>query len=265
MTSAIDSPVRHVRTPKALVAAVFRPQNYAGVFRTLAICATPIDFLKRYLSNGGSYPAVVKLRSPTGPLHLTTYTSDDVQTINEIFFRNDYVSAEKNTVIVDFGSNIGISASYFLSRNREAFVYCFEPLPQNYERLRKQLVPFEGRYKLDSVAVGLTAGTVRFGWEPTGRYGGVGRETGSWIDVECKDSNEVLRAIIVERGAIDLLKIDIETLEKAVTARIPTDLAAKIRHIVVEYPFAENPLSATHRMIRNGSITTFVRTAAASA
>ncbi len=42
------------------------------------------------------------------------------------------------SVVVDFGSNIGISALYFLTRNQDIKVYLFEPVPQNILRLKKK-------------------------------------------------------------------------------------------------------------------------------
>jgi hypothetical protein len=96
--------------------------------------------------------------------------------------------------------------------------------------------------------------------EQSGRYGGVGRETGETIEVECVDSNEVLSRVLEAHGSIDILKIDIETLEKQVTERIPPEIAARINKIYVEYIFDTNPLAKTHRMKRIGPLMThFIR------
>ncbi len=258
--SSLDSKVRHRRSLGSLARAVLRPANYAGVIETFRLCREPVDFLSRYIGNRGNYPKSIRLVTPIGDIAPTIFSPDDVQTINEIFFRGDYRTDIDIGVVVDFGSNIGISASYFLSRNTHAHIYCYEPLPNNVARLQANLAPFAGRFDLAQVAVGESSGVVRFGWEPTGRYGGVGRDTGAWIDVECVDSNEVLKQVIERHGHIDLLKIDIETLEKVVTERIPADLARRIGHIVVEFPFADNPLAATHRMVRNNYVTAFLPT-----
>lgn len=259
MEDGLDSRVRHRRTPGAVATAALRPQNYAGLARMITLARQPIDFLRRYVTNRGSYPATIVLRTPTGPLSLEVYSRDDVATINEIFFRCDYDVGFVSDVVVDFGSNIGVSAAYFLTRGPRCFVYCFEPFEQNTTRLRRNLKPFEGRFALAPVALGQTSGTVRFGWEPTGKYGGVGRDTGQWIDVECRDSNEVLRAIIAEHGHIDLLKIDVETLEKVLTERIPHELLVNIRSLSVEYTFESNPLAGTHDWERRNAVTVFTR------
>lgn len=254
---SLDSVARHRRTPAVILRALFERRHYVAAANALAKVDAPIDFLKRYVSNGGQYPADITVRTPQGPITLTTYSPDDVQTINEIFLRGDYDAPANGQVVVDFGSNIGISAAFFLSRRPDAVIYCHEPVPRNIERLKQNLAQFGDRVTLAETAVGLENGMVQFGWEPTGRYGGVGRETGAWIEVPCADSNEVLAAIIAKHGRINTLKIDIETLEAAVTSRIPPELSDKIDNVVVEYPFATNPLAATHVMERRHFVTLF--------
>jgi FkbM family methyltransferase len=240
---SLDSVARHRRTPGVILRALFERRHYVAAANALAKVDAPVDFLKRYVTNGGTYPADITVRTPMGPITLATYSPDDVQTINEIFLRGDYDAPDDGQVVVDFGSNIGISAAFFLSRRADAVIYCHEPVPRNIERLKHNLAQFGSRVTLAETAVGLENGLVQFGWEPTGRYGGVGRE--------------VLAAIIAKHGRINTLKIDIETLEAAVTSRIPPELSDRIDNVVVEYPFETNPLSATHVMERRHFVTLF--------
>ena len=250
----------HQRTLKALATAPFDRRHYRSLGNILRHAEQPVDFLRRYVWRSGAYPAVIPIRGRDGErLEVTVHSAEDMQTINEIFFRNDYPVTGRERVVVDFGSNIGISALWFLSSAPGAFAYLYEPVPQNIERLRANLVPFEGRFALAEVAVGLEAGEVAFGVEESGRYGGIGRRTGQTITVACVDSNAVLAEIIERHGGIDILKIDIETLEEAVTARIPDALARRIAAIYVEYPFRTNPLARTHRMVRDSFVTHFLR------
>lgn len=254
---SLDSVVRHRRSASVILRALFERRHYVAAANAMAKVDAPIDFLKRYVTNGGRYPAQITVRTPQGPITLTTYSPDDVQTINEIFLRGDYDAPEDGQVVVDFGSNIGISAAFFLSRRPDAVIYCYEPVPRNVDRLKKNLAQFGSRVTLHETAVGTENGMVQFGWEPTGRYGGVGRDTGTWIEVPCADSNEMLAAVIAKHGRINTLKIDIETMESAVTGRIPPELSANIDNIVVEYPFDANPLAATHSMERRHFVTMF--------
>ncbi|MGH8255938.1 MAG: FkbM family methyltransferase [Steroidobacteraceae bacterium] len=234
------------RKLSTILSAPFHSRNYVAAANMLRIYEKPWDAYARYLLGSGSYPAVIRTRTPTGALPLTVWSAHDVLTVNEIFCRHDYPARREDSVFVDFGSNIGISGAYFLSRGPNSFAYLFEPLPQNIDRLRHNLRGFEERYSLEVAAVGLQRGEVQFGYEETGRYGGIGRNTGRYVSVPCLDSNEVLTTILARHGHIDVLKIDIETLERQVTERIPLEMRRQIARIYVEHPFTGNPLSETH-------------------
>ncbi len=178
--------------------ALTQPQHYVALKNILRLYDRPLTRLYQYLFQTGSYPQIIKIKSPISCsiLNLQAYTPHDLLTINEIFCRLDYKANDSAKTIVDLGSNIGISAAYFLSECPKAYLYLFEPFPDNIEKLRLNLKPFEGRYSIEQKAVGIEAGKQQFGWEPTGRYGGVGRQTGSYITVNCLDSNVLLENLI---------------------------------------------------------------------
>jgi FkbM family methyltransferase len=253
--------MQHQRSLATLATAPFTPHHYNTVANALRRAGNPTDLMARYILRGGSYPHVVRMKAFNGKkVGLTIYSAEDIITIVEIFCRKDYPVSFMDKIVVDFGSNIGISAVWYLSEAPESFVYLFEPVPTNVSRLEANLAAFSGRFELNPLAVGPTAGPVSFGVEQSGRYGGVGRETGETIEVECVDSNEVLSRVLETHGSIDILKIDIETLEKQVTERIPPEIAARINKIYVEYIFDTNPLAKTHRMKRIGPLMThFIR------
>ena len=247
------------RDTRTIAKAVFERQHYVAASNMLRLYEHPFEMYRRYLTGMGEYPCSVRVSSPIGPIDLELYTHHDVLTVNEIFCRVDYLADDRDKVVVDFGSNIGISAAYFLSRGADTFTYLFEPLPANIERLQHNLRPFEGRYALDRAAVGTEEGEVRFGWEPTGRYGGVGQPTGNYITVQCRRTREVLEDVVGRHGQVNILKIDIETMEEAVIGDIPSELASHIDKVYVEYKFANNPLAETHSLHQRGSIAQFFR------
>ena len=73
----------------------------------------------------------VSVNTPVGMYDMTLYSCHDILTVNEIFCRNDYPASQDLRVVVDIGSNIGISAAYFLTRNNQVRCYLFEPDPKN--------------------------------------------------------------------------------------------------------------------------------------
>jgi FkbM family methyltransferase len=210
------------------------PRTYKSAANMLRISADRRDFARRYYLGAGSYPAVVGVRTPIGLIELTVYSFDDVQTVNEIFMREDYLARRDARVVVDLGSNIGISAAYFLSRDPRVRCFLYEPVPRNIERLRANLAGFEDRYELHSVAVADGNGEVTFGIEPTGRYGGIGIQTGEDIRVRCEHINDVLDDVLARADEIDVLKIDTEGAEAATVYAIRPDHLDRIRVIYLE-------------------------------
>lgn len=249
------------RDMKAVAKASLQFRHYRAAKNMLLGYKRPLDAWGRYLFARGSYPASVPIRSPLGLIEPTLYSFDDMLTVNEIFCRGDYRCARSVKTIVDFGSNIGISALYFLTRSRHSFAYLFEPLPWNVERLRRNLQGFEDRYKISPFAVALNEGEAEFGCEETGRYGGIGLVKERSIRVPCKRANEVLQKIVAERGEIDVLKMDIEFLEREVLLNIPVDLLLRIKNIFTEVVpvFKTNPLPRTHTYRQYGTVARFRR------
>lgn len=216
-------------------------QNYLALARMLRTCVRPMDFARRYFTGAGGYPVSVAIRTPLGIVAPTAYSHHDVWTMNEVFCRLDYRPPEGSRVVVDVGSNIGISALFFLTRSPEVRCYLYEPDPRNAERLRANLASYEDRYVLAPEAVADRSGTVTFGREPTGRYGGIGLALEDEIEVSCRHINDVLVDVLEREGRVDLLKVDTEGMENRTVAAIDRDLLARVRVVCYETRSPVNP------------------------
>ncbi len=192
--------------------------------------------LKRYLLDGGDYPSECAVRTPCGKVSPTLFSHHDLLTVNEVFCRLDYPAPRDVEVVVDIGSNIGISALFFLTRNLDVRCYCYEPVPENAARLRANLADHEDRYELQQVAVGPIAGRVNFGVEPTGRYGGVGLPFEQSITVDCLAIADVVAGVLAREPTISVLKIDTEGLERDTVQAIPEAQLERIEEIYFETP-----------------------------
>jgi FkbM family methyltransferase len=221
-----------------LAATFIKLSSIAAAMRCLVVCREPLSLLYHYITRNPllreSFP--YHFRTPTGDLRLRAYCVEDVITLFIIFCRREYTPREGARVFVDFGSNIGVAAAYFLSRDRQNIVYCYEPNEVNTERLRENLRQFEKRYFLEEICVGLENGVVRFGVEATGVYGAIGveHEGGSTFEVKCRRAGEILSEITDEHPEIDFLKIDIEGLEQEVIKAIEPEMLTKIGQIQAE-------------------------------
>ena len=208
--------------------------NYVALGRMLRRSRRPLSTARRYFLGGGSYPWRVELRTPTGTVAPLLHSHHDVWTVNEIFFREDYPAGPEIGVVVDVGSNIGISALWFLSRNATARCHLYEPVPGNARRLRENLAGFEDRYELREAAVSDRSGTVSFGVEDTGRYGGIGVAGDRSIEVPSLEVNDVLGSVLEREERVDVLKLDTEGLEIATARAIRPDLLERVGAIYLE-------------------------------
>ena len=237
-----------------ILRAAFEKQHYTALWGMYRNYPDFTGNLKRYITARGEYPYHIEVRTPIGIMRPVLYGHEDLLTVNEIFCRVDYVADEKVNVVVDVGSNIGISALYFLTRNRTSRCYLFEPDPRNIEKLRLNLTRFGPRYSLRREAVSNESGMVRFGIETSGRYGGIEVDTGEYVEVPCLDVNEVLQEILATEEIIDILKIDTEGLEVRTVKHIRVDFLKRIRRIYIEASPEEELHPAIFEQLQYGSV-----------
>lgn len=234
----------------------------------MRVVRNPIPEARRYLFGGGTYPVVVEIRTPIGFQKVTLFSSHDAFTLNEIFCRNDYKSPNPPQFVIDIGSNIGISALYFLTQSKTSFCELYEPNPRNVPRLRENLKGFEERFTLHGSAVGTVAGVFKFACEATGRYGTLDQT--SWvyrhgaellsegaevIDVQVESINSVLESALTRHEMIDLLKIDTEGTELELVQAIIPVIRSSVRMIVIEWPDTDFSLPGFDSHLAGGTVT----------
>jgi FkbM family methyltransferase len=222
-----------------ILSEAIQPSNYVAVARMARRYPDFGENLGRYFLNRGGYPYDCRVRTPRGLLTVPLESHHDMLTVNEIFCREDYAVGPDVKTVVDIGSNIGVSALYFLTRNDEARVWLYEPNPRNIERLRRNLAGYEERCVLAEKAVADFAGTAEFGVEASGRYGGIGQETGDKISVETVHINDVLAGV---PGTIDVLKLDTEGFELQSVDAIDRAHLERIRLVYFETERKPEPI-----------------------
>jgi FkbM family methyltransferase len=212
----------------------FEPRNYLAAWRMVRLLERPGEGMRRYFLGKGDYPYVCQVRTPVGVVSPRLYSHHDMWTVNEVFCREDYAVGQDARVIIDVGSNIGISALYFLTRSRDSRVWLYEPVPRNIDRLRLNLAAFDGRCELREAAVAEGPGIASFGVEESGRYGGIGVSTERSIEVECVGVNEVLEDVLETRPVVDVLKIDTEGTELEILCAVRPELLRQVRTVYLE-------------------------------
>jgi FkbM family methyltransferase len=246
------------RDAAEVIRAPLRRSNYRALVGMLRRYPEPVHNARRYLTGWGEYPYRCRIRTPTGTIAPTLYSWHDMLTVNEVFCREDYRAPGRRQVTVDIGSNIGLSALYFLTENPASQSYLFEPDPRNVSRLLRNLAGYEDRYTLCQAAVAVHDGEAQFGIEQSGRYGlltgqlGVGNPISpplELITVRTRAINDVLEEVLDREPEIDVLKVDTEGSEIELVASIREDLLDRIRNIFYESA-CSHPLHESHYQFR---------------
>ncbi len=217
--------------------SVFRAKQFVHRAKWSADLSTLLQF---YRTRSGIRKIHARFNGQTYTLHVRGGTLDAAIFEQILCEGSEYrlpVEVQPK-VIFDIGANIGASAVYFAARYPDARIYCFEPLPQNIELLRKNVAPFGDRVTVVPMGLGKNEGS--FDYHPSddpANFGG-----GTFHDVGCDDSECVKLPVTTltkycrenRIDQIDVMKIDTEGAEWSVIAGMPGDLLAGLEVLLGE-------------------------------
>ena len=165
--------------------------------------------------------------------------------LNQILFRRGkkaeyYVPPALNPkVILDLGSNIGASVLYFHERFPDAKIFGFEPHPDTFRVLQKNVEGLTG-VTVFNCGLGATnqriaarADQVNFGaFNTRGEFKDRGYPE-SPVECEVRRLDDVLRELGIAQ--VDLIKIDCEGAEADVFSTLPDEVLKRCQWIVGEF------------------------------
>ncbi|MGC4035938.1 MAG: FkbM family methyltransferase [Chitinophagaceae bacterium] len=139
--------------------------------------------------------------------------------------QNDFVVSNKQPFIIDCGANIGLSTLFFKRKYPDAKIIAFEPDPDIFEILKKNVASFElNNVELRNEAVWIEDTTLKF-YSDTSLAGS--------IEWDALKSNNVLNVpakrlkSIIAGKKVDFLKIDIEGAENS----LMFDLEGELKNV----------------------------------
>jgi FkbM family methyltransferase len=142
-------------------------------------------------------------------------------------------------IILDIGSNIGASIIYFHRQFPDASIFGFEPHPDSFRILHKNVAHLRGvtifNYGLGAThqRIAVSADNVNFGAFSTG---GPFKDRGhpaATVECEVRRLDDVLREIGIAQ--VDLIKIDCEGAEADVFSTLPDEILNQCQWIVGEF------------------------------
>ena len=202
------------RNLHTFIKRVLKVENYLAIIKFFSIHKNPLTAIFNEIFSTGNYPKLLNFNSPVGKANVKVYSHHDFSTFNLIFCRQDYLYKKKHKIILDIGSNIGLSAIYWLTRNDQTIVYCYEPSSKNFEKLKENLKKYEGRFFIYKNAISSENFSGYLNLEGTGVYNSLNDSKGKnfYNKEKCEvlSINSCIEKIIKKHRKIDIIKIDNE-------------------------------------------------------
>ena len=239
--------------------------NYRAISGFIKTHPRPVRAIVEEVFSMGHYPRTAEVRTPTGRCEVRLFSPADLSTLNIIFCRQDYYTPDGLRIVVDIGSNIGLSALYWLTRNHESIVYCYEPSPISYQRLLSNLSSYGRRVIPHRTAVSDFSGMAQLGLEESGVYSSLDLRTANHVDCEVVHINDVLETVLSKHGQIDVLKIDSEGHELRTIMAIHPEFWKSIRCLNTDCKGASQFVPREFRYSSVSSAERFTREAASVA
>lgn len=189
----------------------------------------------------------------------------------EIFLGLEYLFTARrpDPLIVDCGSNVGVSLAFFKTLHPRARVVCFEPSPEAYRLLEEnvRLNGWQDDVELHERAVGGSDGTTELCYDaasPTRPWTSIVRTLDASTTVGLTRLSSVIDA------PVDLLKLDVEGAEMGVLEDLErTGKLALVYEILLEFHHHlqpdSPPLSAACALLERTGFTYQVRAERAGA
>ncbi|MEK7507467.1 MAG: FkbM family methyltransferase [Patescibacteria group bacterium] len=181
------------------------------------------------------YGPVKKLKATLRPIKHFLFGKKEIYEVIDIVKRNNQGS-EDCRVVFDVGAAVGDTAVTFLKSFPKATVYCFEPLPESFAALKRNIAGFGERVRCFNFALSDRNGVADFYMNANHdsssfvtKPSGVG---GATIKVNVRRLDDVIRELGIEK--IDFMKVDVEGWEKEFIDGGKTAFKEKIDNLFIE-------------------------------
>lgn len=166
----------------------------------------------------------------------------DESVIYEVLQAQDYKACEeqirKAAAIIDIGAHIGTFELFARTLNETAPIYCYEPLPDNYDVLKANIKENHLKNVFPSQqAVAGTVGQMQLHLSSNNHNNSLQTPYSSATETTLQVQTTTLERIFHKHRIphCDLLKIDCEGAEYEIFENTPTEIFAKIGAIFMEY------------------------------
>ena len=243
---------------------IIKIENYVAIIRFFKVHKAPLKSILNEIFSSGKYPKILFFNSPLGEAKVNLYSYNDFSTFNLIFCRQDYLYKNKQKIILDIGSNIGLSSIFWLTRSKDTVVHCYEPSSENYERLKKNLKDFDGRFFTFKKAVSSKNFSSYLNIEKSGVYNSISnlnKKLNYYKKEKCEvvSINSCIDRILKQYGKIDLIKIDNEGEELKTVASIDSKFWGYIKCLNVDGESVREYVPRNFSLTKLGSAQRYIK------
>ena len=171
----------------------------------------PISAMMNEFFSIGNYPKIIKVMKK---YKIKLYSIDDFSTFNLIFCREDYFKPKNIKVVIDIGSNIGISTLYWLVDNPTCKIYSFEPSSKNFLRQKSNMKIFKKNVIIKKIGISNKNEIIKLYLSKSGVNNSKNKIINAKYEiVKLVNINNILEEIILKFNIVDVIKIDVEGME----------------------------------------------------
>lgn len=184
-----------------------------------------------------------KIKTRNG-LNFLVRTKNDLNVLEEVFVNQVYnqkpVEVPLGGTIVDIGAHFGAFSLYAATLCKANKVYSFEPCPNNFQSLKRNLENNSFNNIITSIPKAITAKSCKRNlFVCSDNNGGhtlyCNAKNEPFVEVECTTLRQALEENNIDH--VDFLKIDCEGAEWEILKSMEQETAAKIDNICLEYHF----------------------------
>lgn len=246
------------RPLREVINRVFRKDLFEIIKNFFIVHKNPIQAMYEEFFTKGKYPKLIETKIG---VKIKLFSYGDFSTFNLVFCRQDYLADKKINAVLDIGSNIGITAHYWLFKNPKVKIYCYEPSKRNFKRLTENTKKFKKNIELKQSAVSNFNGYSKLYKSETGVNDSIIDKVSKDFDkIKVIKINDILKKIFSNFKNLDILKIDTEGCEREILKSIDKKYFKKIRIINIEGSNYNNLVPKYFRYSFNASASRFENT-----
>jgi FkbM family methyltransferase len=189
---------------------------------------------KQYLqSYASSFSGIIRFRSG---LRIKINDPSDASSVSVIFFKREYGTVKRNSVVLDIGANKGYFSVYAVNAAENIVVYSFEPIKDTYDSILENIKLNDFQHTITPFNKGVAgSGGIRI-------FSITSSISNSMVFDLNSEKQEKVECITLETimkenklSKVDLIKMDCEGAEYEIFYNTPKSYLKRISEIRMEY------------------------------